>query len=53
MYKQEKIIDGVLHYKNTPDGEWKEYSKEQLTERVIKYKNALTKIRDWNDDYGR
>lgn len=23
MYYAEKMIDGVLHYRNTPDGEWR------------------------------
>lgn len=34
MYYAEKIIDGVLHFKTTPNGKWKEFSKQSLTDRI-------------------
>lgn len=36
MYYAEKIINGVLHFKNTPNGEWIEVSKEKLTYELKK-----------------
>ena len=37
MYKEEKIINGVLCYRTDPNGEWREYTIEELT---AKYENA-------------
>ena len=31
MYHEEKVIDGVLCWRGTPDGEWQQYTLEQLT----------------------
>ena len=31
MYFEEKVINGVLHARNTPDGEWIPLSPELLT----------------------
>lgn len=58
MYYEEKIIDGVLHYRNLPDAEWKEMSKEKLTQKVRqeqkakaeesqKYIQLRDAIKDW------
>lgn len=35
MYYKETIIDGVLCFKLSPNGEWKEFSKETLSKRVM------------------
>jgi hypothetical protein len=35
MYYVEKIIDNVLHYQTTPDGEWKPLTPEELTQLLI------------------
>lgn len=35
MYYEEKLIDGVLHWRGTPDGEWQPMSKERLTALVL------------------
>ena len=35
MYYEEKLICGILHWRGTPDGEWKPMSKEQLTAIVM------------------
>ena len=43
MYYEEKVIDGVLHYKTTPSGKWKPLSLEALTKRVINAEKALLK----------
>jgi hypothetical protein len=34
MYREEKIINGVLHWRSTPNGEWHKYSDSALTDRV-------------------
>ena len=33
MYYAEKVIDGVLHYKTSPDGEWIKMSDVDLTSK--------------------
>lgn len=33
MYYEEKIIDGVLHWRNDPDNEFKLYTLEELSQR--------------------
>lgn len=35
MYYEEKLIDGILHWRGTPDGEWQIIPAEKLGERVI------------------
>lgn len=35
MYYEEKLIDGVLHWRGTPDGEWQLMSQERLTALVL------------------
>lgn len=41
MYYAEKIINGVIHFKHTPDGEWREKTPEALTEMVEKLRAQL------------
>jgi len=36
MYYAEKMIDGILHYKTTPDGDWNPMSIQELSRRVVK-----------------
>lgn len=31
MYYEEKVIDGVLCWRNTPDGEWTQFKSDALT----------------------
>lgn len=61
MYHEEKIINGVLCYRTTPDSEFREYTKEQLTtifiemqrfeKEVEKLKNRLRAINRVATDY--
>ena len=48
MYYEEQIINGVLCWRNTREGDFKEYSKTELTQRVKKLEklnvNYLSKI---------
>jgi hypothetical protein len=40
MYYEEKVIDGVLCYRTTPDGEWYQLSAQALTERLMNARNS-------------
>lgn len=42
MYYQEKMINGVLHYRNTPHGEWVKLSPEVLSKRVLRAEKEAT-----------
>ena len=41
MYYAEEVINGILHYKLNPNAEWEPFSKEALTERVLKLEQAV------------
>lgn len=49
MYHQEKIIDGVLHRKGTPNSPWKPYTLEQLTNMLEKERKAHIKTSEKNE----
>lgn len=55
MYYQEKVINGILHFKLSPDGEWKPLSVEQLTHTIVmqrqKYDQLLNKMCAIQDAY--
>ena len=36
MFLEEKVIDGVLHYRTTPSEEFQPYNLKQLTHRLVK-----------------
>lgn len=50
MYYQEKVINGVMHYRGHPNDEWKPMTVQQLTDRLVLSKlnlnNALRELRD-------
>lgn len=35
MYYEESLINGVLHWRSTPKGDWVEKTKQQLTEMLL------------------
>ena len=35
MYHEEKVINGVLCWRGTPDGEWQQYTAEALTIALV------------------
>lgn len=35
MYHEEKVINGVLSWRGTPNGTWIQYTPEQLTKRLL------------------
>lgn len=41
MYYKEEIVNGILCWRGTPKGKWKEFSKEELTARIDKLERAL------------
>lgn len=41
MYRAEKMMDGVLHYKTTPDGDWTPYSIEDLSILVVRGRDYI------------
>lgn len=43
MYHAEEIINGVLHWKGTPNSPWKPYTLEQLTNKLEKEREAHRK----------
>jgi hypothetical protein len=34
MYYEERIINGVLSWRNTPDGQWTPFTAKQLTNKL-------------------
>lgn len=42
MYYDEQVIDGVLHYRTTPNGEWKPFSLPGLTAKYLDAKARAT-----------
>lgn len=44
MYHQEKVINGVLCYKIAPDTQYKPYTLEQLTDRVIRGEKIIQNL---------
>jgi hypothetical protein len=44
MYHEERVIDGVLCWRGTPDGEWTEYTAKELTAMVQGLRQTVFKI---------
>lgn len=40
MYYEERVIDGVLHCKSSPDGDWRPISAEVLTAKIMELRRA-------------
>lgn len=45
-YITEEVINGVLHYREGDAGDWKEYSKEELTEMYMLEQESFNKYFD-------
>ncbi len=39
MYYEEKVVDGVLCYRGTPDSEWVQFTQQELTSQWQHYKD--------------
>jgi len=44
MFYEEKIIDGILHWRIDPDDEFKPYTLKELSERYVSNRNVLGRI---------
>jgi len=44
MYYEEKIVDGILCYRETPDGEWIPFTVEQLTIAFVALRLKLSLV---------
>ena len=55
MYYEEKEIDGILHFRTSPSGEFREMSKEGLTAKINRLKSQMRilneKIFDLEHEY--
>lgn len=47
MYYGEKLINGVLHWRETLNGEWEPMSQEKLTDLVIQLRKSLQVATAW------
>jgi hypothetical protein len=46
MFHEEKIINGVLHWRSTPDSLFKPFTAEQMTTKWLE-------VNQWLDDLAR
>lgn len=46
MYYEERVIDGVLHWRGTPDGPWQKMTDEQLTQKLEEERARKVAFRD-------
>ena len=44
MWYAEKIIDGVMHYKNLPNGKWHKMTDVRLTAYIVKLQKDLQRL---------
>lgn len=51
MYYEEKVINGVLCYRHSPDDAWTEYGKEQLTEMIQNSRNECNLMKEKVNHY--
>ena len=49
MYHEEKVFDGILYWRGTPDGKWTPFSLMQLTKKYMaqkaEHEASLTKMK--------
>jgi hypothetical protein len=41
MYHDEKIINGILYWRGTPNGEWTQYTLTQLTAKIERLRRQV------------
>lgn len=46
MYYEEKIINGILHFRLMPEGRWKEMDKQSLTKMIVGYIAMMKDIKE-------
>lgn len=56
MYYEEKVIDGILCYRRTPDGEWVRMSQVAITEKFqreqFRRQQAESRLAAMEEAYG-
>ena len=50
MYYEEKLIKGVLMFRITPDGGWKQCSITGMSERIVKQKQRIAELTEALED---
>jgi len=45
MYFAECVIDGVLCWKSSPNGDWKQYTPKQLTDKLFALQDEHTDLK--------
>lgn len=48
MYYDETVINGVLHIRTTPEGEWRPMTLRSLTSRLVKAEGELRDRDTWD-----
>ncbi len=51
MYHEEKMINGQLHWRSTPNGKWAPYTNNQLSERMLQLASDLKTMTDSRDNW--
>ena len=46
MHYEEKVINGILHHRSTPRGEWVPFTVEQLTKKVKELKKSNAELHE-------
>lgn len=46
MYYDEKVIDGVLMYRTTPNGDWKQCSIHIMGAKILSQENIIKELRE-------
>jgi hypothetical protein len=44
MYYEEKIIDGILYWRGSPNEQFREFSKRELCQKIIKLKTVISEL---------
>lgn len=44
MYYEEKVIDGILCWRGSPNSAFKQYTTKELTEKLIKATALINKL---------
>jgi len=50
MFYEKKIINGVLMFRNSPTGAWRQFSIEAMSTRIIELEEAIANIRGGGND---
>lgn len=51
MDYDESVIDGILHYRTTPDGKWKSFSLVSMTDKYISDQLLINNFRSQVDQF--